>query len=161
MKANPSRREFIRRSTCFCVVCGAFPGLKAMSNFLEGDDIPDPKELEYCGYNCPPDCPMYKATLDNDVEAKKECYEKWGMKERYDVEFDEGTVFCYGCKAEDKPAGMAVKLCPIRNCAVEKGFDCCIECDELKDCKKGAFERFPDFHDAVVKMQEKYLAANS
>jgi len=164
MKMDQSRRSFIKKGTTFCVACGALtacPGLKAMNTFLKDDEIPNPKILEYCGYTCPPDCPLFKATQENDPVAKKECYEKWEIKERYGLDYDEETMFCYSCKAEDKPLGVTVQNCPIRNCTIEKGFDCCIECDELKDCKKGAFERFPEFHEGVVKMQEKYRAAQA
>jgi hypothetical protein len=39
---------------------------------------------------------------DKDLpDLKKQAYEEWGMKERYNVEFDPEQIFCYGCKNEE------------------------------------------------------------
>lgn len=160
MKKSSSRREFISKSSRLFMACGAIgmcPGLKAMSGLWQENEIPDPKKLEYCGYTCPPDCPVYLATLENDTEKKKEAYENWKIKERYNVEFDPDTMFCYQCKNDGKPEGVITQNCPVRKCVIEKGYDCCIECQELTECKQPLWESFPDFHKAVIDMQKKYL----
>ena len=76
--------------------------------------------------------------------------------ERFGVEFDEEQAICYSCKELDKPEGIVLKRCTVRACAREKELDCCIECDELKTCDKKLWSRFPQFHDKVVEVQEKY-----
>ncbi len=164
MKKTTSRREFISNSTTVLLACGAIgmcPHLKAMSGLLKDDDVPDPEKLEYCGYSCPPDCPLYQATIENDNEKKKEAYTNWKIKERYNIDFDPEQVFCYGCKNKDKPAGVVVQNCSVRKCVIEKGFDCCIECNELTECKQELWQRFPEFHKAVIDMQKKYLEAKA
>jgi hypothetical protein len=125
------------------------------------DDVPDPKKLNYCGYTCPEDCPMKKATLENNVELKKDAYKNWRIEKKYGIPFDPDKIFCYGCKTEEKALGLVVEKCSVRNCAIEKGYDCCIECDLLAGCDKEIWKTFPDFHNAVIEMQKKYRAATS
>jgi hypothetical protein len=37
-----------------------------------------------------------EASVKNDLEHKKKAYETWKIEERYGVDFDEKTTFCYG-----------------------------------------------------------------
>lgn len=163
MKKTHTRREFLNKSTTVFFACGAIsmcPRLSAMSHLYD-DDIPDPKKLEYCGYSCPPDCPLYLATIENNVEKKKEAYTNWEIKERYNLEFDPEQMFCYRCKNDEKPAGLVVKNCPVRKCVIEKGFECCIECPELAQCSQSLWQTYPEFHKAVIEMQQKYLTSKA
>jgi hypothetical protein len=164
MNKRSDRRKFLKQSSKFCLACGAFalcPNLNAFSQKSFGEDIPDPEKLNYCGYACPPDCPMFLATIENNAEKKKEVYEMWEIEDRYGLEFDQKQVFCYGCKIEDKPLGVVVENCPVRECAIEKSFECCIECSELQACEKDLWKKFPEFHKAVIEMQIKYNEANA
>jgi hypothetical protein len=163
MKKRSNRREFLKDSSKICIACGVFalcPNINAFTGSGDESEIPDPKKLCYCGYTCPPDCPMYIGTIENDTAKKKEAYDMWKIKERYGVEFEEEKVFCYGCKNNEKPLGLTLEKCPVRKCTIEKGYDCCIECSELQACEKGLWERFPDFHKSVIEMQKKYNEAN-
>lgn len=99
---------------------------------------------------------MKLAGLSGDVEKKHEAYEMWRLKERYDLEFDPDEIFCNGCKTDQEKLGAAVSHCPVRACAIEKGYDCCIECDELADCELPIWASFPDFHKQVISMQAEY-----
>jgi hypothetical protein len=164
MKTNPSRREFLSKSSKLGLLCGAMvccPRLLSFGNGLQDDTVPDPKKLNYCGYMCPPDCPMKKATLENDIKLKKEAYKNWRIEEKYGIAFDPEIFFCYGCKEEGKPLGLVVEKCTVRNCAIEKDYDCCIECSELSGCDKEIWKTFPDFHNAVIEMQKKYREAKA
>ena len=165
MKTKFSRRNFLIKSSEFSIACCAFaicPKLSAMGGFLLKDgEVPDPKKLNYCGYTCPPDCQMHKATLENDIDLKKEAYKLWRIEEKYGVEFDPEQVFCYGCKTSNKPLGIVVEKCPVRHCAIEKGYDCCIQCNELTDCELELWKAFPDFYKSVIEMQKKYLMSKS
>jgi hypothetical protein len=163
MKNKISRRNFLIKSSvagaaCCTLMTGS--GLSAMNNYLlqnNDDEILDLKKLNYCGYKCPADCQFLKGTLNNDEELKKEAYKLWKIKERFDIEFDPETIFCYGCKVSDKPEGVVTKNCTVRECAMSKKIDCCIECDELTSCDKDLWSRFPKFKESVIEMQKKYL----
>lgn len=156
-----NRRQFIITSTkagiagCALMAC---PNLSAFGiNFFENEqDIPDPKKRCYCGYKCPDDCKFLKGSVENNIELKKEAYKDWKIKERFGVEFDADKIFCYGCKNADKPEGIVLKNCTVRQCASSKGLDCCIECDELTACEKELWDRFPEFKKGVIELQKQY-----
>jgi hypothetical protein len=160
MNSKLNRRDFIANSTKLGIAfCSFMIGSKlhAMDHpFALTDDEIDPKKLNYCGYKCPEDCKFLKASLENDVELKKEAYKSWQIKERYGVEFEADKIFCYGCKNKEKPEGVVLVNCTVRSCAMEKEFDCCIECNELEKCNKDLWTRFPDFAKKVIEMQKKY-----
>lgn len=166
MKTNLNRRQFIKKGSKTGIACCAFmmgTKFKAFSSFSSFDDpseIPNPKELCYCGYKCPDDCEFYVASVENNLEKKKQVFEKWGLEERYNLKFDEESIFCFKCKPEeDYPEGPVLTNCTVRQCAMEKELQCCIECDELTTCEKDLWIRFPDFKKAVIEMQKKYLEA--
>jgi len=157
MKKELKRRDFITRCFGAGVACCALSH-GTMLTAQDQDTKPDPKNLEYCGYKCPDDCPLRKGTLENNMELKKKAYEDFQFKEKYGIEFDADKVFCYGCKINDKPLSLPVKSCTVRKCVIEKGYDCCIQCDGLAKCDKELWTRFPQFKDMVIKMQQKYKA---
>jgi hypothetical protein len=161
MKKDLRRRDFIATSFKAGIACCAFTyGTK-----LQGQDAsvrqnakPDPKSLNYCGYKCTPECLLYKATVENNIELKKKAYEEVKFKEKFKIEFDPEKVFCYGCKVQDKPLSLAVNACTVRKCAIAKKYDCCIQCNELARCDKELWISFPKFKEAVIEMQKKYRA---
>jgi hypothetical protein len=161
MKTNSNRRKFIKSSAtvgCILLISGK---LSAISNSQHLQEvIPDPKKLNYCGYTCPADCVFLEASVKNDVELKKKAYETWEMKERFGVaEFDPEKIFCFGCKTKDKPVGIRLQKCDVRNCCIGKKLDSCIECKELSGCEKDLWKKFPDFKNAVIKMQNEFQKA--
>ena len=154
MKAKTTRRLFIKKSTalsCTLLVSG-----KLLAFSFPEDQIPNPKEINYCGYKCPENCQFLEASVKNDTELKKKAYDTWKIKERYGVDFDEKTTFCFGCKNEEKPAGVVMTNCTVRSCAIEKKLDSCIQCNKLETCNKDLWSRFPDFHKTVIKMRKVY-----
>jgi len=162
MKKNLKRRDFV--NTCFragvaCCALSFGTTLLAQDPAKKQDEKPDPKNLEYCGYKCPADCPLKKATMENDVELKKKAYEDFKFRDKYKVEFDQEKVFCYGCKVQDKPLSIPVKQCAVRACVISKGYDCCIQCDGLIQCDKELWKSFPKFKETVIEMQKKYREA--
>jgi hypothetical protein len=167
MKKHINRRKFIVQTSvagitgCALIMGSKIFGVEHMYKMLQEDEVPNPEELCYCGYKCPDDCRFLKASLENNAEMKKEAYETWKIKERFGVEFDADKIYCYGCKNEDKPEGIILKNCSVRQCAIEKELNCCIECDELTSCNKDLWDRFPDFKKAVIEMQKKYREAIS
>jgi hypothetical protein len=163
MKPKIDRRNFFKKSTqagmagCLLLIS---PRLLAFENFdfLNQEKI-DPKKLCYCGYKCPDDCEFLVASVKNDPELKKAVYEKWQMKERQGVDFDPEKIFCFGCKNTEKPKGILLQNCTVRKCAIEKGYECCIECKDLAACKKDLWDRFPKMKEQVIKMQATYNEA--
>ncbi len=163
MKTELKRREFLTscyRAGIACCALMVSPKLFGAQsfNYLIDDEI-DPKKLEYCGYKCPADCPLKKGTVENNIELKKKAYETFKIKEKYGIEFDAENIFCWGCKTTDKPLGITVKGCTVRNCAISKKLDCCIECSELVGCKKDLWDNFPKFKDMMIEKQKKYLVS--
>jgi hypothetical protein len=164
MKTKINRRNFISNGVKVCAggcLLLASSKMGMANSYLRQSDEekkPNPKELNYCGYQCPADCKFKIATLENDLEKKKEAFETWKITEHYGIEFSEDVAFCHGCKSDGKPLGAVTGNCTVRACAIEKGYDCCIECKELKTCDKDLWGRFPDFHKSVIKMQELYLS---
>ena len=90
------------------------------------------------------------------MSSRKKAYEEFKWKEKFGVDFDADKVFCYGCKPNDKPLSLNVNLCTVRKCAIEKGFDCCIECKGLAACDKELWKNFPQFKGKVIEAQRGY-----
>jgi hypothetical protein len=93
----------------------------------------------YCGLYCGT-CPFLLAT---DQGTVKELAQKKDMKPE--------DVVCYGCKSE-QPASHCTN-CGIKQCAREKGFEFCFECNELPCSMMTGFiedQRYP-YHLGVMK----------
>lgn len=150
------RRAFLSGTAAVCGCCLCSP-LASIAGEESGEDqnivLAD---RCFCGYKCPEDCKFLQATLAADVELKREAWKLWKIEERFGVEFDADQAICYGCKSMDKPKGIVLSRCTVRDCAIEKGKDCCIDCDELVDCDRDLWRRFPAFKKQVVEAQVKY-----
>ena len=159
MKTELKRRDFF--ATCLKAGIGCCALMSGASIFGQdnkpSNEKPDPKKLNYCGYKCSAECTLYKGTIQNDIALKKKAYEDFKFKEKHGVDFDPDKVFCWGCKVSDKPLSINVKACTVRKCAIEKNYDCCIQCSSLKACDKELWKNFPKFKEMVIGMQEKYL----
>ena len=162
MENQFNRRKFVTTSAVAGCILLISRKLSAFSGFAHlQNEISDPKKLNYCGYTCPKDCQFLEASMKNDTELKKKAYETWHIKERYNVDFDAEKTFCFGCKNGNKTAGIVMQNCTVRQCAIDKKFDSCIECKELKDCGKDLWSRYPDFKKEVIKMQNSYFENRS
>lgn len=139
--------------------CLLLSGNRLSAVLLQDENSIDPEKLCYCSYSCPEDCHLYVASVKNDTELKKEAFKEWGLEERYGLKFDAERIFCFRCKPGDKPEGPVLTNCTVRSCVIEKGYQACIQCTELKSCDKDLWKRFPQFHEEVLKLQEKYLVA--
>ena len=165
MSKRMKRREFLLKGSCAGIACCTLllntKALSFGSALKPAEDEPiDPKALNYCGYKCPSDCKFLLASVKNDPELKKEVYTTWKIKEKYNIDFDPETIFCYGCKNMEKPEGVVLTNCTVRNCARSKELACCIECKELSECTKELWSQFPDFKLYVIEMQKKYFGAD-
>ncbi|WP_319503264.1 DUF3795 domain-containing protein [uncultured Draconibacterium sp.] len=159
MTNQSNRRQFIINSSF--TGCAIFLSGKLSAFTFPQDELPDPKKLNYCGYTCPADCQFLEASEKNDVELKKKANEQWKIEEHYGIAFEAEKIFCFGCKNSDKPAGVVLTNCTVRACAIDKQFDSCIQCKQLKNCDKDLWKRFPDFHKSVITMQETYFESKA
>jgi hypothetical protein len=162
MNSKLKRREFIKKSSKWCM--GGCLLLSAPASFTiqsrDGEPI-DPELLCYCGYQCPEDCHFLVATLQDDPELKEEVFEEWELEKRYGLKFDPQKIFCFKCKPGENPEGPVLNHCTVRTCAIGKGYQACIQCDQLQACDKELWTRFPQFHEAVVEIQKKYKLQGS
>jgi hypothetical protein len=159
MKTEIKRRDFVTK--CFkagVTGCALLYGnsLLARDTVNQGQK-PDLKSLTYCGYKCTIECPLYKATIENNPELKKKAYEEFKWKEKFNLDFDAEKVFCYGCKPKDKPLSINVNECTVRKCVTGKGYECCIECKELTACDKELWKNYPQFKEKVLAIQKTYF----
>ena len=154
MESTTDRREFMKKSLHLCAGCALLmTGCK--KNMEQADSEIDIEALTYCGYSCE-GCDFLKATVENDLELKKSVHERWGWKERLGIDFDPDIVFCWGCKPpENKPVNKFQEICSVRVCAVEKGKKNCVLCEELVDCQKELWDRFPEHKEYVIDLQNK------
>ncbi|UCE26065.1 MAG: DUF3795 domain-containing protein [Candidatus Coatesbacteria bacterium] len=78
--------------------------------------------LGYCGYNC-----HLCAARSDDSEVRQKLVDGWRKffgHENYTAE----NVRCDGCRADGR---LADKECKVRPCALEKGVENCVYCDEF------------------------------
>lgn len=165
------RREFLKRcgQLGLACACGAVIGRSLQAAAAATEDkptekLPALKSRAYCGLICDDRCELCRATRANDVAAKKALYEKWRWKERTGREFDPALVFCHGCKPpEGLPRNVAQTEtpCTVRSCAVERGFECCIQCKGLAGCDKELWKNWPKLKQQVEQWQKDYVAAGA
>jgi hypothetical protein len=158
MKNELKRRDFVTK--CFkagVTGCALFYGRSLWAqNAAKQLQKSDLKSLTYCGFKCSMECTLYKATIENNPELRKKAYEEFKWKEKFNLGYDPEKVFCFGCKPKDKPLSINVNACTVRKCTIEKGYDCCIECNGLTACDKELWKSFPKFKEKVIEIQKNY-----
>lgn len=165
MESKISRRNFLKQCGMFGGACCAYmmlsPKLSAQTESEENKGkekkIIDLKQLAVCGYPCLKLCPLYPATIENNVEAKKAVYEQWEIKKNFGIEFDPDKIYCYGCRAFDKPDNLlGMSACDGRKCVKANEMQSCIQCKNLTSCDKEIWKKFPQLYESTKKLQEIY-----
>ncbi len=84
-----------------------------------------------CGLNCEA-CTLYIGTTEDPDRLKE-------IAKRFNQSIEDTK--CYGCRSDKR--GPYCKTCKMHTCAVEKGIDFCVECDEYPciDIKQFQSER--------------------
>ncbi len=162
MENEYNRRKFLKSAgigSFAIILTSALKSSGSLSLISEDNQIPELKKLNYCGYKCPENCLMLKATKENNVELKKKAYTEFEVKKNYNINFDENKVFCWGCKTPEKPEGIIISNCKVKKCAQEKGLECCIECIDLKSCNKDLWKKYPEHYEKVTEMQKLYMSS--
>lgn len=90
------------------------------------------KLIAYCGLDCEK-CDARKATLNNDNSLREKTAKLWS--ELNNTEITAEMINCMGCRTDGIKTVYCDSLCPIRKCAVSKGFETCGECQIVEDCQ--------------------------
>ena len=89
--------------------------------------------IAFCGLDCEK-CEARLATVNNDDGLRKKVAKLWS--ELNSVEITPEMINCEGCRIDGVKTPYCDSLCPIRRCALEKGFETCGDCDKLDSCEK-------------------------
>ena len=91
--------------------------------------------IAYCGLDCAV-CEARLATVNNDEVLREKVAKLWS--ELNGVLITPDMIHCAGCRVDGVKTPFCDKLCPIRQCAMAKGFEICGDCSELESCEKAA-----------------------
>ncbi len=89
--------------------------------------------IAYCGLDCK-NCQAYLATVQNDDALRQKVAKHWS--ELNGVEITPEMINCEGCRIDGVKTPYCASLCPIRQCALQKGYETCGSCPETEGCGK-------------------------
>ena len=90
------------------------------------------KMIAYCGLNCKK-CDAYKATVNDDNELREQTAKLWAEMNNAPITAD--MINCLGCRADGVKTPYCASLCPVRQCALKKGYETCGDCENIKSCE--------------------------
>lgn len=89
--------------------------------------------IAYCGLDCE-SCEARIATVNDDNELRNKVAKEWS--ELNHMEITPEMINCSGCRIPGAKTPYCEKLCPIRQCAMERKVETCGACPEMSTCKK-------------------------
>ena len=89
--------------------------------------------IAYCGLDCET-CEARIATVNGDEALRRKVAKRWS--ELNGVEITPEMINCDGCRVDGRKTPYCEALCPIRQCALERGVATCGDCAEMDACKK-------------------------
>ncbi len=89
------------------------------------------KMIAYCGLDCEK-CDAYLATKNDDQALREKTAKKWS--ELNNAVILPEHIHCEGCRMDGIKTFYCDSLCPIRKCAVSKGYETCGGCTDLDTC---------------------------
>lgn len=89
--------------------------------------------IAYCGLDCEK-CDAYLATVRDDAALREKTARLWSEWNQVLITPDQ--INCMGCRTDGVKTPYCESLCPIRQCALEKGVDTCGGCDAMETCPK-------------------------
>ena len=89
--------------------------------------------IAYCGLNCET-CEARLATINHDEKLREKVAASWS--ELNGVEITPEMINCEGCRIDGVKTPYCDSMCPIRQCAMGKGFETCGDCPEMDACGK-------------------------
>lgn len=148
-----NRRKFIKGVLGISGGLFAFSRLNAWNPYQQVTQKPDIESMSFCCLKCGPQCPIFNATANNDLTAKKTIAENWSKQLGNTITVED--VFCYGCKEEGKPLNKMLLKCTVRKCVKEKGLKSCSLCSDLEKCDKDLWKNWPTLKPNVLKIQKE------
>ena len=91
------------------------------------------KSIAHCGLDCEK-CEARIATKNNDDALREEVARKWSIWNNANITKE--MINCEGCRLDGIKFPFCDKMCPIRQCALAKGFATCGDCENLESCDK-------------------------
>ena len=91
------------------------------------------KLIAFCGLNCET-CDARIATVRNDDALRKSTAELWSKLNS--AEITPEMINCTGCRLDGVKTPFCESLCPIRQCAQQRGYETCGDCSEARTCQK-------------------------
>lgn len=89
--------------------------------------------IAYCGLDCEI-CEARIATINDDNELRRKVAINWS--ELNGVEITPEMINCSGCRVDGVKTPFCESLCPIRACAMQKGYETCGSCGDMDACDK-------------------------
>lgn len=84
-----------------------------------------------CGLDCET-CDARIATLTNDNALREKTARAWSKLNGVPITAE--MIHCEGCRVDGVKTPFCNSLCPIRQCALKKGFATCGGCPEMESC---------------------------
>ena len=88
--------------------------------------------IAYCGLDCE-SCEARLATVNNDATLRQKVAKEWS--DLNGVEITPEMINCVGCRMDGAKTPFCESLCPIRQCALQRGVQTCGSCGEVRACK--------------------------
>ena len=87
--------------------------------------------IAVCGLNCET-CDARIATLTDDAALREKTAKLWSELNGASITAE--MINCEGCRMDGVKTPFCNALCPIRQCALEKGFATCGDCPQMDTC---------------------------
>lgn len=87
--------------------------------------------IAFCGLDCGK-CDAYIATKNNDRTLREATAELWSKLNNAPILPEH--INCEGCRTNGVKTVYCESLCPIRQCALEKGVATCGDCQKMNQC---------------------------
>ena len=89
--------------------------------------------IAYCGLDCET-CEARVATINNNDALRQKVAAEWSALNG--VEITPTMINCEGCRRTGIKTVFCDSLCPIRQCAMGRGYETCGDCAEMGECQK-------------------------
>ena len=89
--------------------------------------------IAYCGLDCEK-CEARIATVNGDDALRRKVARLWSELNHAGITPE--MIHCTGCRLPGAKTPYSDSLCPVRQCARERGLVTCGNCPEMKTCEK-------------------------
>ena len=112
------------------------------------------KLIAICGLDCAK-CDAYIATKNDDQALREKTAKLWSELNNAPIRPEH--INCDGCRENGRKTVFCDRLCPVRQCALSKGFETCGDCSEKDSCPKvGAiWQHNPQAKENVLVVRER------